>query len=193
MTPDRDTAFDPVRLPRRNLLRSTVWTGVSAASLGLITGCDGSAPDGRPSPKPKPDPDLPVVTAALGLTRRLLDLYAATTARHPGLKEPLAAYVKRHQAHAKALADGSAGPAVTPSPTASAPASASASATPTAAPVAGSPGAAVRALISLEASAAEERSDGVVRARHPELARLLASIGACEALHALALGEVVDG
>ncbi|GAB3424519.1 ferritin family protein [Flindersiella endophytica] len=189
MTPDRDIALDPVRMPRRTVVRGALWTGAFVAGTGMITACDGPDPGSSesPTPTPKPDPDLPVVTAAVTRTRKLIERYTATAARHTGLR--LDAYVARHRAHLKALSDGSAGPkpAPTPSPTGSP--------TPTAtgAAVPGTPGAAVEELISLETAAAAERAKGLVRARNPELARLLASIGACETVHALTLPEVSNG
>jgi hypothetical protein len=191
VTPDRDTALDPVRLPRRDLVRGALWAGTLIAGTGLVTACDGpdSGSSESPTPTPKPDPDLPVVTAAVARTRALIDRYTATTAEHAGLQ--LDAYVARHRAHLKALSDGSAGPKPSPAPTSTG----SPTPTPTAtgAAVPGTPGAAVAELISLENAAAAERAKGLVRARSPELARLLASIGACEAVHALTLPEVSDG
>jgi hypothetical protein len=191
VTPDRDTALDPVRLPRRSLVRGALWTGALVAGGGLITACDGpdSGSSESPTPTPKPDPDLPVVTAAVTRTRKLIDRYTATAARHTELK--LEAYLARHRAHLKALSDGSAGPRPpAASPTTPAP---TVSATATGAAVPGTPSAAVVELIALENTAAAERTKALVRARNPELARLLASIGACEAVHALMLAEVSNG
>jgi len=132
-----------------------------------------------------------VVTAAVARTRKLIDRYTATAARHTELK--LEAYLARHRAHLKALSDGSAGPKPPPaSPTSSTP-TPTASATATGAAVPGTPSAAVADLIALENTAAAERTKALVRARNPELARLLASIGACEAVHALMLAEVSNG
>jgi hypothetical protein len=191
VTRDRDTASDPVRLPRRAVVRGALGTGALVAGAGIVTACDGpgSGSSQSPAPKPKPDPDLPVVTAAVARTRALVERYTATAARHTGLKARLDSYVARHRAHLKALSDGSAGPKPSPAPTGSA----SPSPTATGAAVPRTPGAAVEELISLENAAASERAKGLVRARNPELARLLASIGACETVHALTLPEVVHG
>lgn len=202
MTPDREAALDPVRLPRRGLVRGVLWTGGLIAGTALVTACDGPDPGSSqsPTPTPKPDPDLPVVTAAVARTQALIDRYTATAARHAGLK--LDAYAARHRAHLKALSDGSAGPKLpssssslspSSSPSPSPTGSATPTATATGAAVPATPAAAVKELIALENRAAGERSKALVRARNPELARLLASIGACETVHALMLAEVSDG
>lgn len=180
-------------MPRRTLVRGALGTGALVAAAGMITACDGpsSGSSESPAPTPKPDPDLPVVTAAVDRTRKLIERYTATAARHTGLR--LDAYVARHRAHLKALSDGSAGPKPPAAPSATGSPSPTPTATATGAAVPGTPAAAVEELAGLEEKAAAERSKALVRARNPELARLLASIGACEAVHALTLPEVAHG
>jgi hypothetical protein len=127
----------------------------------------------------------PALTADQRLARRaaaeIEDLsrrYAATIAAHPRTRGRLAPLAAEHAAHATALT------ALQPPPTPSV-SSTQPSATPGAAPpaVPATPGAAREALATAEQAASARRQRQAGRAG-PELARLLASIAACEAVHA---------
>ena len=184
------------RPDRRRLLRGAAHAGILgglAGTAGLLAGCDVLGTEaGQRSEPPTPDPDLPLVRGAVGTTRDLLDRYEAVARRHPSLRETLAPYVGRHRRHLTALTDGSAGPRLSSgdeppgSPTA-----ARATSPPTrhGMRVPGSAPAAVRALVAHEEKAAATRLRALRSARNPELARLLASIGACESVHAIALAD----
>lgn len=187
----------PRHTDRRRLLRGAARAGIVgglAGTTGLLSGCDVLGTEaGQTSETPTPDPDLPVVRAAAGITRDLLDRYEAVARRHPALRETLAPYAGRHRRHLTALTDGSAGPRL--------PSGAErAGREPTAAParpadrrgprVSGSAPAAVRDLVAHEEKAAASRLDALRSARNPELARLLASIGACESVHVITLADV---
>ncbi|MEQ7124652.1 hypothetical protein ABN034_09015 [Actinopolymorpha sp. B11F2] len=176
---------------RRRVLRMAVTTGVVGVPVslatGLLAGCTEEGPRaggplaGTRTPRPSPtrDPDLPILRAAVDAEERLLETYAAVVARHDGLAERLAPFVRRHEQHLAALRTAA-------SPTA-APAAPAGSTRPggdagKAAPA--TPGAALAALIDAEQGAAADRNTDLRASRGGEHARLLASIAACEATHA---------
>ena len=109
--------------------------------------------------------------------RELLAAYAATTAAHPGLTERLAPVMATHEAHLSALeAGGSPASGGTPADRADrrgVPARA---------------GEALAGLAARERAAARARLSQVLPAS-PALARLVASIGAAEAVNAVLLGR----
>jgi hypothetical protein len=147
----------------------------SAAALAL-TGCVGSTDE----PEPRPDPDLRLRDQVAAEVDDLVRAYAAATHAFPGLTHRLAPLAAEHQAHATALRG--------PQPTGSPSAGASGSATPPAEPaVPGSGSATVTWLAGLERRAARRRARQTATAG-PDLARLLASVGACESVHAALLG-----
>jgi len=171
--------------------------GGLAGTTGLVTGCDvwrtETDQTSEPSERPASDPDLPLVRRAVETTRDLLDRYEAVARRHPSLRETLAPYVRRHRRHLTALTDGSAGPRF---PVDEETGRRSPTAAPATSPnarhdvrVPGEASAAVQTLITHEEKAAAARLRALRKARNPELARLLASIGACESVHAIALAD----
>jgi hypothetical protein len=187
----RDQHDDGGDTSRRRFLRIAGATGALGipASLALLAGCTedaprdpGSAGDaGTPRPSPTRDPDLPVLRAAVEAEERLLDAYAATLERHTELRERLAPFARRHEAHLTALrtaANPTAAPAA-PAGRARPGGRANAPATPTAA---------LAALVDAEQAAAADRNTDLRAARGGDHARLLASIAACEATHAGQLG-----
>jgi hypothetical protein len=113
--------------------------------------------------------------------------YAATIAAHPTTRAALGPLAAEHDAHVAALVALLPAPTATPSgsPSPSGSASASGSASPIASPppVAASRAEAVAALATAERTAAARRR-GQAGGAGPELARLLASIAACEVVHA---------
>jgi hypothetical protein len=132
----------------------------------------------------------PALTADQRLARRVADeitvlaaAYAATIAAHPDSRAVLAPLAAEHGAHVAALVALQPAPTSTPSGSATPSASPSASASAPTPPVPPSPAAAREALAAAERTAAQRRGKQAGRAG-PELARLLASIAACEAVHA---------
>lgn len=177
---------------------------LAGAGLSALTACGGGDDDAlppgpSPEPTPTPDPDTGLIAEALAGKRDLLARYAATLARFPGLGAGLAPARADHEGHARALAasplappEATAALSTPPAPGASASADPSASPGPTAPSVPAERGAAVRALAAAERAAAETRLSQCVAAGDAGLARLLASVGACEAAHALILGDLAE-
>jgi hypothetical protein len=155
------------------------WTAATAVGLAGVGGCSA---DGRPLGlgPPRIEPDTALRAAVVEAKRKLLEAYDATARRHPGLRKLLAPLHADHAAHLDVLGAHAPGPttAATPAP--------SASSAPTV-PV--SARAALRALAGLESAAAAQRVRDSVAADSPELARLLAAIGGCEAVHATLLNN----
>ena len=150
----------------------------AAALTGACTSGDG--PDSSGPNGGEPDPDLDLLARAIAEKQDLLDGYAATTARHAQLTERLAPMRADHEAHLAALTGFRPDvptPAVAPS----------ASASPTAPSVASDRARAVEELAVAERAAANRRIGQCETARDPQLARLLASIGGCEAAHTAVL------
>jgi hypothetical protein len=169
-----------------------------AAQPAALAACTSPDPTGStPTPTSTPDPDRPVVLAAAEAERHLLAVYTATMTRHPDLRQRLAAFAEHHRhhlgqltarvrpgtAHATSIASASPSPgspgAESPGPDAAGPDGAEVPATAEEA---------LQALVAAERQAAEARTENVGAARDGDLARLLASIGACEATHASDLG-----
>ncbi|MGZ4593250.1 MAG: hypothetical protein ACXV3C_05260 [Actinomycetes bacterium] len=156
--------------------------GVLAGGAALLVAACSRA--GGAEQPPGPTPDQRLAARAADEIRLLAAAYAATIARHPGTRPVLGRLAAEHEAHVAALV------AVLPTPSPGSSASADPSPSPTAtpaAPVPSAPAAASAALAAAERSAAARRRGQAGRAG-PELARLLASIGACEAVHAVLLG-----
>ena len=149
---------------------------LAATGALALTGCL-PADTARPS---RPDPDLRLRRRVAREVRRLAAGYAAVIAAFPATATQLGPLAAEHQSHVAALE----GPARSPSP--AGPPSASPSPTPTPS----LPATRVQAvawLATQERAAATRRAAECLEAG-PDLARLLASIGACEAVHAALLG-----
>jgi hypothetical protein len=152
---------------------------LAGGGLLLLTACTGSTPPRSPGP-----------TADQRLARRvtaeingLANVYARTITAHPNLRPALTPLAAEHVAHSAALVALLPAPTSTPTLTSSPSATTS---SPSAAPPATippTPGAAREALAMAERAAAARRRHQAAAAG-PELARLLASIAACEAVHA---------
>lgn len=154
---------------RRDLLRGGAL-GVAAVT---VTGCTAEKP--VPPRAEPPDPETVLLRKLIAGKERAVALYASAASAR------LAPFRQRHEAHLAELRRRLP-PAASATP---APAS-----TPATTPSSGGPGAgtSVRALRDLERRAAALRPrqiEGV----SPPLAQLIASIGACEAAHALALSR----
>jgi hypothetical protein len=158
--------------------RPTRRAVLAGGGLLFLAACTGSAPVHAPR-----------LTADQRLARQvaaeitvLAAAYAATIAAHPRTRGALGPLAAEHEAHLLALVAFMPAPTATPSLSASPSTSPSAAAS--AVPVASSPAAARAALATDERAAAARRRQQAVGAG-PELARLLASVAACEAVHAV--------
>ncbi len=158
--------------------RRSVLAGAGALAL---TGCLPSV-DGTP---PRPDPDLRLRTRVATEVRELVSAYAAAAAAFPALEQRLAPLAAEHRAHVAALRGPVADPA-TAATTPSAPGPTSASPPPPVVPT--SPAGTLEWLAGLERTAADRRTRQLLRAG-PDLARLLASLAACETTHVRLLGD----
>ncbi|MEV0413128.1 hypothetical protein AB0I68_20615 [Streptomyces sp. NPDC050448] len=173
----------PSRLSRRSLLAGAA----GAAGAALLTGCsddDGSSDTGTGVPL-----ERRMREKAVRDSGRLLERYDATAVAHPALAERLAPLRAAVAAHTGALASADAATGKPPrsaspsSPAASAPAGAPAV---SGEPVPPKPEEALTALADAERSLAEARTIALAGAPG-ELARLLASVAACGAVHAYLL------
>ena len=161
--------------------RRTVLAG---GGMLVIAACTGS-----------PAVRVPELSADQRLARRvaaeigvLAAAYAATVAAHPVPSTALGPLAAEHEAHVAALV--ALLPAPTSTPTSSSSGSPTGSASPSASPppVASSPAAALSALAEAERAAAARRRGQAGRAG-PGLARLLASIAACESVHSAQVAQ----
>lgn len=151
--------------------RTLLGGAVSAAALG---GCAEKGPR-----VPAPLPDVAVLTAAIAAEQRLVALYEAALRAHPGLGKRLNPVLAHHREHLGALrrhyipgtekVTATASPAAPPE-------------------VPGKESQVLGLLRRVEGEAAGARVNDVQRVT-PEMAQLLASIGACEAGHAAMLTE----
>jgi hypothetical protein len=148
-------------------------------ALGLFTGCRSGHSDdsGPPGPGKAPDPDLALLAAVIAEKSDLLGAYEAATTRFPPLNSRLKPLRADHAAHLAALTGFRPGiPTAAPS----------GSASPSAGPQGGQ-SSTVEDLAAAELAAAGRRIGQCRTAADPQLARLLASIGGCEAAHAAVL------
>lgn len=160
--------------------------------VGPLVGCTPSSPDTAPTtrppaptrstPPPAPDPDLPVLSAAADGERRLLGVYAAALEHFPDLRSELEEFMRRHEEHLAALT-ALIGPE----------AETTAAGVATTTPVAqSSRSGALAAIVAAEEAAVADRDDDLRAVQGAEHARLLAVIGACEAIHVVELGGKVE-
>ncbi|MDH6542984.1 hypothetical protein ACFXJO_19860 [Streptomyces lavendulae] len=183
----------PWTLPPRPSRRSLLTGAAGAAGAALLAGCTGGGgPSGDGTGIPL---ERRMREGAVRDSARLLERYDATVAVHPGLAERLAPLRAAVAAHSAALAfpapaaTRSASPSPSASPSASA---AAAAATPSGSTAAGradvppKPAEALSALADAERSLSEARTIALAGAPG-ELARLLASVAACGAVHAYLL------
>lgn len=174
-------------MTRRVLLGSAAAAGLAAA------GC--SSGPRKPAAPAAPDPQTVLLTSLIAGKEHLVSLYGQAVAARPAQAAALEPFRQRHAAHLQALrallpAGGGAGtfPASsTPPAASSAPPSQNPSQNPSQDPSAVS----VEALRDAERRAASARPAQMATAS-PALSQLLASIGACEAVHVVALGRVRD-
>ncbi|EFL17969.1 predicted protein [Streptomyces sp. C] len=180
---------------RRSPSRRSLLAGAAGATGAvLLTGCSGSG--AAPGADSGIALDRRMREGAVRDSRQLLERYDATLAAHPGLAERLGPLREAVAAHTRALApaDPAAGK---PSPRPGPPSPSSPSSSGAAAPAAGAPAArkepvpaqpaeALSALADAERDLSEART--ITLAGAPgELARMLASVAACGAVHAYLL------
>jgi hypothetical protein len=157
--------------------RALLGGGALGVAAAVSAGCAAEEP--VPVVAEPPDPETVLLGGLIEEKERTIALYAAATSTR------LVAFRQRHEAHLaelrRRLPSGSA-----PSPAASSPT------VPAASPAspAPEPGVSLRTLRDLERKAAALRSRQV-EGTTPALAKLIASIGACEAAHALALSRAL--
>jgi len=149
-------------------------------TLGLV-GCSNSSSGDKGTPGAGggkgEDPDTAVLAEAVADTRELIARYDDAPA---SIRKKIIALRADHQAHLEALGATSMTSAT---PTSAFGATTEPSAKPSSGP------AALAALSTAEKTAADRRVDQCTRAKSGDLARLLASIGGCEAGHA----QLLDG
>lgn len=155
----------------RSFSRRAVLAGGAVAAL---SGC-GSTGGPRPSPTPAPEnPEHVLLRGLIADKERTIAVYSALIT---GGDAELVPFRERHQAHLNELRKRL--PASAASPAASVTPSASGSATPAA-------GMSLSRLRDAERRSASQRTRQIAGVS-PALAQLIASIGACEAAHAVAL------
>ncbi|MGW0365360.1 hypothetical protein [Streptomyces sp. NPDC002990] len=182
-TTPEDAAVPSLTMPPRPSRRSLLAGAAGAAGTALLTGCTGRVSLDHAFGVPL---ERRMREAAVRDSERLLERYDATAAAHPALARRLAPLRAAVAAHIPALAfrgDG-AGTSPAPSPPGAAPAGAG-----TASPAPAVPPKetdALTALADAERSLSEARTIDLAAAPG-ELARMLASVAACGAVHAYLL------
>jgi hypothetical protein len=182
--------------PRRTLTRRTALGVLTAGSAAALAGCTPSGIDRRPSknasaaPTSDADPDVALAATVLADEQAMLDLIAATVARHPGLEARLATARDSHQAHVDLLtkavpSDARVSPGASPSTGTSPSVSESGSPSPT---VPARRPRAVAAVADAEDRLALVGRRSAFAARSGVFARVLAGMSASAAQHAVALG-----
>jgi hypothetical protein len=151
-----------------------------------------STPTTTPTPSLQPTPpsaDQLLAGRVATAEAALLAAYDAAAAAHPELADRLAPFRADHAAHLSGLVPGANPSSTTPSSPAAfgstVPSGAASASAPLSSPPAST--AILRQLADLERSAAAARVNDVVTTSG-SLARLIASIGGCEAAHAALLG-----
>ncbi|MEV4458389.1 hypothetical protein [Microbispora sp. NPDC049633] len=169
------------RVTRRALLGSAAAAGLAAA------GCSSSPR--RPAAPASPDPQAVLLASLIAGKEQLVSLYGRAAAALPDRAAALEPFRQRHVAHLQALRvllPAASGTGTFPaSPAPPSPSS------PSGSPSDGQAAVSVKALRDAERRAASARP-AQMAAASPALSQLLASIGACEAVHVVALGRVRD-
>ncbi|HUR73584.1 MAG TPA: ferritin-like domain-containing protein [Sporichthya sp.] len=167
-------------MPVPPLSRRAVLRGLAGAALLAAAGCTsgGDGPDTPGGKDAEPDPDLALLTTVIAGKQGMLAAYEVTLTHHQQLADRLEPLRADHAAHLAALQGfrpdlPTPGPAASASPTGAVPPSAREQA--------------VQLLASAELATAGGRIGQCQSARDPRLARLLASIGGCEAAHTAVL------
>ncbi|MFI6790240.1 hypothetical protein ACIBG4_23240 [Nonomuraea sp. NPDC050383] len=172
---------------RPSLSRRAVLAGGAAAVA--LTGCSGESGGTGPSEAAQEPPELVLARQLIADKEYVIGLYAALMAKGANT---LAPFRDRHQAHLAELRRRFPAAASPASGAPSSPGGPSSGGPSGGAPTAGTPTAGAAAKVSLSSLRELERKASARRARAlsgiaPSMAQLVASIGACEAAHALAL------
>lgn len=173
---------------RRQVVGTAVVAAAAAATTTVLAGC--LPGDDEPEP---PDPELLLRARVADEVRALAARYAATVDRFPAARSELATLGAEHEEHARALLPRHAARALasaTAGATATATGTASSAPAPPPTPAVPSTLPAARAELAEAERAASGRRLRQLRRMtggSPELARLLASVAACEAAHAALL------
>ncbi|WP_405140439.1 twin-arginine translocation signal domain-containing protein [Sphaerisporangium sp. NBC_01403] len=167
---------------QRALTRRAVLRGTAAGAVAMaVAGC--SAPEAAPpAPKP-PDPETVLLTGVIADKEQMVALYRQAVLAGGRPASVLGPFQQRHEAH---LAELRRRLPPSPAPTPASPTPAPPSSPPASAPAAAKVSVARLRELERKAAAARPRQIGSVS---PALAQLLASIGACEATHAVALAR----
>ncbi|WP_436760781.1 hypothetical protein [Streptosporangium sp. V21-05] len=157
---------------RRALLRG----GALGAAAVTVTGCAAEKP--APPAAAPPDPETLLLRELIASKERTVALYASAASAR------LEPFRQRHEAHLAELRRR-----LPPAPPAASPTS-----SPSGSPVPSPSGSAAQGVPSVRTLRNMEHRAAALRVRQivgvsPPLAQLLASIGACEAAHALALSR----
>lgn len=162
----------PPRLDRRALLRGAAALGAGAAAAG----CAGSGTSSTSVAPPSPHPQTLLLRRLIADKEETIALYRRAAADDETLRD----FQRRHETHLAELKRHL--------PPAEAAASPPASASPAASPSAAPEKVTTERLRKRERESAASRLDQIGSVS-PALAQLLAGIGACEAVHALALAR----
>lgn len=158
-------------VPRRRALLggAAALAALAAAGCSTAPGHRGAGDSVRPTAAP--DPDAAVRRRSLQVSEALLGRYDAALAAYPALAPELGPLRAELAAHARAFGGSGAAPAASPGPSTS-----------------GGRAAVLAALATAERETAQARTADLPAAS-PPLARLLASVAACNAVHAHLLGS----
>lgn len=191
--PNPSPATPGPRLTRRAALGAAV-----ATVTGGLAACTPERGirrrDGAPPPvEPEVDPDVAVATEALAAQTALIDLVRATQERHGRLSEALAPVLEAHEAHAALLSE-----AVPPTESGSPAPSASASPSPTTSGerrtrVPRNRARALQQVVTAEQALATSTKRHAFKAQSGAFARVLGSMAAAAAQHAVVLRSVPTG
>jgi hypothetical protein len=148
---------------------------LAGAGVAFVAGCTSAGEREVTEVPDRVDPDVRVRAAVVAEVRRLASLYDATLAAHPALRPVVEPFRAETSAHLSALGDR--GPTTSPS-------------------VGGTPAASVpsvaaqaQALLARAERSAADNQVGRLADASPGLARLVASVAASEAVHAVLLTE----
>ncbi|HET6626128.1 MAG TPA: hypothetical protein VFG63_07045 [Nocardioidaceae bacterium] len=179
--------------PATVFTRRAAVAGFAAGAGGLWAGCtagDKHAPTGRAgrdtSAPPERDPDIAVAAEALAGEQKVLDAVTASTARHHDLASVLSPVAQAHRAHVRLLAEATP-PEASVSPSPDSAVSDVPSGAPTPFRVPGRADAALRRIAALEQHLSTENKQHAFAAQSGAFARLLASMAASAAQHAVVL------
>ncbi len=149
-----------------------------AAAAVPLSACSAGTTEAAPA-----DPDRLVREQAAAAERVMISRYRATAEAHPDLEAELAAFIDRHERHLDAML-------ATIAATSDEPGTEPGTSDVTPDDVPASRAEAITALREAETLHAAARIDDSIASYDYELARVLASVAACESAHEHLLGEI---